>query len=418
MAPTSAHPADGHINAGAEPDTQRATQADGLRYLGDAVSTPTLVCDALSKQFGKVLAVEGMNLSVAQGEILALVGPSGCGKTTALRLIAGFDQPDAGTVTLHGTVVGRPRSGLPPEKRRVGMVFQEGALFPHLTVEQNIAYGLPRSGERKQKVDQVLDLVGLTGLGHRMPHELSGGQQQRVALARALAPNPDILLLDEPFSNLDPKLREQVRRDVLEILKNSQITTVFVTHDQEEALFVGDTIAVMNNGRVEQSGPPEEIFHHPVTRFVAQFIGMVDFLPAWYEHGQLMTEVGSVKRSTETLAHIASPAFSSSNDTGHFAEQGSIARAIEVMVRPDCLDCYPLAQVPAVNGQTRKPQGVIVDREFRGSFYLYTVALVSGNTVRCSLPHTADYPIGEEVEVALRQGHNLRPFKDQRPFLY
>ncbi|HIN06796.1 MAG TPA: ABC transporter ATP-binding protein, partial [Dehalococcoidia bacterium] len=290
--------------------------------------------------------------------------------------------------------------------------------FPHLTVQKNIAYGLPRSGDRKQKVDQVLELVGLTGLGHRMPHELSGGQQQRVALARALAPNPDILLLDEPFSNLDPKLREQVRRDVLEILKNSQITTVFVTHDQEEALFVGDTIAVMNNGRVEQSGPTEEVFHHPVTRFVAQFIGLVDFLPAWHEDGQLMTEVGSVKRSTETPGHIASPALQLSDDTGHLSEQGSIAQAIEVMVRPDCLDCYPYAQVTAVNGQTRKSQGVIIDREFRGSFYLYRVALASGNTVRCSLPHTADYSIGEEVEVALRQGHDLRPFKDQRPFLY
>ncbi len=237
MTPTSAHPSQdgGHI----ESPSQQVPQVNRLKGNGVVNETPALECADLAKRFGNVQAVDGLNLSVAQGEILALVGPSGCGKTTALRLIAGFDQPDAGTVTLHGQVVGRPGNGLSPEKRRVGMVFQEGALFPHLTVEQNIAYGLPKSAQRSGKVDQVLGLVGLTDLRRRMPYELSGGQQQRVALARALAPNPDILLLDEPFSNLDPKLREQVRRDVLDILRSSHITTVFVTHDQEEALFVG-----------------------------------------------------------------------------------------------------------------------------------------------------------------------------------
>ena len=340
--------------------------------------TIALRCQGLSKRFQETQAVQDFTITVPRGHVVALLGPSGCGKTTALRLIAGFDSPDSGSVTIGGQCVFQPGCNLPPEKRRIGMVFQEGALFPHLTVEQNVGYGLPRRDGRKERVQQVLAMVGLEHLGHRMPHELSGGQQQRVALARALAPQPEVLLLDEPFSNLDPGLREQVRRDVLEILRTNGVTAIFVTHDQEEALFVGDLIAVMRNGSIEQIDSPEEIFHHPATRFVAEFIGTVDFLPGWRSEDRLVTEVGSVE----------------------WPEDCPATADLEVMVRPDCLECYPSGE----------GGGVIASREFRGAFYLYKVSLPSGNSVRCLLPHTQEYAVGTGVTVELRWGHSLLPF--------
>ena len=354
-------------------------------------NAPSLKCIGLAKQFNGVPAVAGLELTVPQGQIMALLGPSGCGKTTALRLIAGFEEPDKGVISIGGQTVNVGGESLPPEHRRVGMVFQEGALFPHLSVSENISYGLPKGQGREDRVTEVLELIGLTAQRNRMPHELSGGQQQRVALGRALAPQPEVLLLDEPFSNLDPKLREQVRRDVLNILKASHTTAIFVTHDQEEALFVGDVVAVMNEGRVEQTGSPESIFHHPVTKFVAQFIGMVDFLPAKHDNGALHTEVGSID-----WPEIDAAALAESYPDGH--------TQIEMMVRPDCLDCQP-----ADNGT-----GVVVEREFRGAFYLYRVELPSGATVRCLLSHTLEYPLGTNVSVTLREGHHLRPFVDDQ----
>jgi iron(III) transport system ATP-binding protein len=354
----------------------------GEKAAGSLPVDLALECRGLAKKFGDTLALADFTLSVLRGQIVALLGPSGCGKTTALRLIAGFDAADSGSVAIAGRTVLRGNHSVPPEKRRVGMVFQEGALFPHLTVEQNVAYGLPRGSGRRERVNQVLDLVGLRDFGQRMPHQLSGGQQQRVALARALAPQPELLLLDEPFSNLDPSLREQVRRDVLEILRASNVTAVFVTHDQDEALFIGDTVAVMHHGRIEQAGSPEVIFHEPATRFVAEFIGTVDFLPAWRDQDRLMTEVGAA-------AWVGAP--------GDGVQ-------VEVMMRPDCLNFHPSVDGP----------GVITSREFRGAFYLYRVSLPSGNSVRCLLPHTREHPLGSKVNVELREGHSLRPFVDGR----
>jgi iron(III) transport system ATP-binding protein len=370
-----------------EPDLDR------WRLPLDGDDRAALECRGLVKRFGRVPAVEELNLTVRPGQVLALLGPSGCGKTTALRLIAGFEQADAGTITLRGRLVCSPGKVIPPEKRQVGMVFQEGALFPHLTVDQNISYGLPRTHRRNGKTEEMLALIGLRGLGHRMPHELSGGQQQRVALGRALAPEPDVLLLDEPFSNLDLKLREQVRHDVMQIVRASGATAIFVTHDQEEALLVGDMVAVMNQGRVLQIGSPEDIFHNPASRFVAQFIGTVDFLPAWRDGDKLMTEVGSAAWSFPT-----DPA-----QTPKISE-GIALPGLEVMVRPDCLECY----------LSEQGGGVITEREFQGAFYLYRVTLQSGRSVRCLASHTSRYPVGQLVEVALRPGHPLRPFIDQR----
>ena len=344
-----------------------------------ASQEPMLECAGLTKRFGETLAVDRLDLTLPPGQVLALLGPSGCGKSTALRLIAGFCNPDAGSINIGGRPVHQGSRRVPPEKRQVGMVFQEGALFPHLTVEQNIAYGISRKSDRQQRIAEVLTLTGLEGMNRRLPHQLSGGQQQRVALARALAPRPQLLLLDEPFSNLDAGLREQVRGEVMTILRDHHITAILVTHDQEEAMYAGDTIMIMNRGRVEQQGNPEAVFHRPVSRFVAEFMGTADFLPAQWEKGHIATPLGN----------LAWPKYPGKG-------------RLEVMARPDCLDCYPSA----------RGGGVIAGREFRGAFYLYQVALPGGHIVRCLNSHTAEYAIGDPVAVQVREGHYLKPFRD------
>lgn len=233
----------------------------------------------VTKRFGSTVALENVSLAVNDGELMALVGPSGCGKTTILRLIAGFEDPDAGDILFDDRSV----LAVPPEQRGVGLVFQNYALFPHMNVFRNVAYGLKfakLSISPKERVRELLELVDLTGLEHRMPSELSAGQQQRVALARALAPKPKILLLDEPLSALDAKLRERLRMEIKRIQRTLRITTLYVTHDQEEALAVADRVSVMSVGRVEQIGTPQEVYHAPATEFVARFIGRGNLLNA------------------------------------------------------------------------------------------------------------------------------------------
>ncbi|MBV8658532.1 MAG: putative 2-aminoethylphosphonate ABC transporter ATP-binding protein [Burkholderiales bacterium] len=240
------------------------TEADWLRFEG------------ITKQFGTFKALSGIDLNVRKGEFLCLLGPSGCGKTTLLRILAGLEHHDAGRLTMAGRDIGH----LPPAKRDYGIVFQSYALFPNLTIAENIGYGLRTSRvEKARRVESLLDMVGLAGSGHKYPSQISGGQQQRVALARALATSPSLLLLDEPLSALDAQVREHLRRELRQLQQKLGVTTIMVTHDQEEALTMADTIAVMHQGRIEQTGSPEAIYSQPASRFVAEFVGRANWLP-------------------------------------------------------------------------------------------------------------------------------------------
>ena len=342
------------------------------------MSTFAVRCVGLTKRYGDVVAVDGIDLAVQPGETLSIVGPSGSGKTTTLRLIAGFEAVDAGEISLRGTVVSASKAHVPPERRSVGLVFQEHALFPHKTVAENVAFGLHKlgSGERTVRLREALELVRLTHLEQRYPHELSGGEQQRVALARALAPKPEVMLLDEPFSNLDADLRARIRGEVKSILADAGVTVVFVTHDQDDALFMGDRIAIINEGRIEQSGTPEQVFHEPETRFAAGFLGVADFLPAEYVNGTVETELGS------------------------FPMSGESSGLCEVMTRPDDIEL-----TRSTDGSAR-----VLSRTFQGISDLYLVELPSGAVVRAQRPHHERYEPGDSVRVTVAPHYVARCF--------
>jgi len=318
----------------------------------------------IAMSYGSVQALAGLDLDVARGHLMTLLGPSGSGKTTALRLIAGFDRPDAGSIELGGETMVGPGVFVPPDRRRVGMVFQDYALFPHLTVARNVGYGVGKR-ERSQRVRDILELVGLSGKADRLPHELSGGEQQRVALARALAPDPRVILLDEPFSNLDAALRARVRNEVAEILRRSGTTAIFVTHDQEEALSLSDTVAVMHDGRIVQTGTPTEIYHHPADTWVAAFLGDADFLPGRAGDGSVTTSVGV----------FPSP------------HRGTVT----VMIRPESVAVRP----------TPDGTGIVTRREFFGHDQLVTVGLPDGSVVRARLGPTPFLRPGDHVDVTV-----------------
>ncbi|MDR6225289.1 ABC transporter ATP-binding protein [Desmospora profundinema] len=241
-------------------------------------------------------AVQDLHFTVEEGEILTLLGPSGCGKTSTLRMIAGFEKPDTGCIRIGEKIIFDSDTWVPPENRGVGMVFQDYALFPHLTVEKNVAFGLQnmKRSERKERVKEVLSLVGLNDYQKRYPHQLSGGQQQRIALARALAPRPHVILLDEPFSNLDVHLKSQMRREIRQIIRQAGITAIFVTHDQKDALALSDHVAVIQDGRLLQLDTPQNVYQHPVNAFVAEFLGKTNLLRAEVAENCLCTEIGEV----------------------------------------------------------------------------------------------------------------------------
>lgn len=305
--------------------------------------TYAIECHAISKRFGGVTALDRFSLRAPEGAVLGLVGPSGSGKTTALRVIAGFDRPDAGEVSIAGKVVVGDGVFIPPEQRRVGMVFQDFALFPHMDVARNVGYGLDPA-ERKDRVAEVLAMVGLQGMAKRMPHELSGGEQQRIALARALAPRPAVVLLDEPFSNLDAPQRERVRKEVRTILVEARATAIFVTHDREEALAISDVMAVMRDGTVLQSAPPHDLYRNPADRWVAAFLGEGEFIEGTAGEHLVETAYGSFR-----------------NPTGNRGP-------VEVLIRPESVHL------------TRVEEGgaLVVDREFYGHDQLITLHLDAG----------------------------------------
>lgn len=321
-----------------------------------------LQANDVAKRFNGTSALAGADLAVEQGESLALLGPSGCGKTTLLRILAGLEVPDRGDITLEGRTLTGPARFVPPEQRRIGMVFQDWALFPHMTVARNVAFGLGRVGDRS-RVSETLDLVGLSHLADRYPDELSGGQAQRVAVARALAPRPRVLLFDEPFSNLDTGLRTRIRADVAALMREVRMTSIFVTHDQEESFVVGDRVAVMREGRIEQVGRPADVYQNPTSAWVATFVGEANVLGGVATNGHVSTAVGDVP--------LADP----------------VRGPCQVVIRPEYL---------AVG---RGGQGVVSAVEFYGHDTTYQVAL-NGTKLVARVIAAPDFAPGDRVSVS------------------
>jgi iron(III) transport system ATP-binding protein len=332
----------------------------------------------VARSFGPHRAVDGLSLQLARGSIGCLLGPSGCGKTTALRCIAGFEPVDRGSIRAHGRLLAQPGFALSPSGRQIGMVFQDYALFPHLTALENVAFGLHRLPvpSRRRRAEEMLATVGLGDSGLKYPHQLSGGQQQRVALARALAPEPEIVLLDEPFSSLDVELRERLSAEVRAVLKSLNTTALLVTHDQQEAFAVADIVGVMNQGRLEQWDAPYELYHRPASRFVADFIGQGVFIAGEIVGGNsVQTEVG--------VMHA--------NGSGRW-ERGT---AVDLLLRPD----------DVIHDDASTFQAEVCQRAFRGAEFLYTLKLPSGARLLSLVPSHHNHAVGEKIGIRIEPDH-------------
>ncbi|MBW6476726.1 MAG: ABC transporter ATP-binding protein [Chromatiales bacterium] len=340
--------------------------------------TIQLAVEQVSIGYAGKTVVENISFSLQQGEIGCLLGPSGCGKTSLLRAIAGFEPVMQGRIMLQGREVSSPAQLVPPEKRRVGMVFQDFALFPHLSVAKNIAFGLrdmPKLA-RQQRVRELLELVEMQGTCDKYPHQLSGGQQQRIALVRAMAPKPDILLLDEPFSSMDTELREQLAREVRSLLRRDGITAIMVTHDQHEAFAMADHIAVLGEGRLRQWGTGFDLYHRPADRFVADFIGEGVMLPGKIVgKDRVATELGVVFGSME-------------------GEEDAVAQ-VDLLLRPD----------DVIHDDNSPMTAEVVGRAFRGAEYLYTLRLPSGQDILCMVQSHHQHEIGESLGIRLEVDH-------------
>jgi iron(III) transport system ATP-binding protein len=339
---------------------------------------PLLRLDRVECRYGDVVAISDVSFELAPGEVACLLGPSGCGKTTVLRTIAGFETVHGGSIHLAGRAIAGPGVQVPPDRRGVGMVFQDYALFPHLTAAENVAFGLRRRPrrERRQAADRLLELVGLAGMGARYPHELSGGQQQRVAVARAVAPHPPIILMDEPFSNLDVELRERLGQDIRRLLKEEGIAALFVTHDQGEAFLLGDSIGVMRAGHLLQWDTAFNLYHQPVNRFVADFIGQGRIIAGTLvAPGVVETELGTLRGSAPPVC--APPC------------------GVDVLLRPDDL----------VLDQDGPVTAEVAGRAFKGAETLYTLRLAGGTEVLCEVPSRLDYPPGSRLRLRAEVEH-------------
>jgi iron(III) transport system ATP-binding protein len=336
----------------------------------------------VSRRFGEVVAVDDVNLDLQTGEFLSLLGPSGCGKTTTLRMIAGFIRPSDGIIEMDGELLSSPSTSRPPERRNMSMIFQSYAIWPHMTVAQNVAFGLTMrrlpSAIVREKVDRMLDIVKLKALAERYPAELSGGQQQRVALARAMVVEPGVLLLDEPLSNLDASLREEMRFEIRRLHDEFHITTVYVTHDQAEAMVTSDRIAVMNQGRVEQADSPYEVYNRPKTRFVAGFIGRTNFFE------------GTLAGGTIRFDGFAAPA-------ALFPAATNASGPLTFSVRPPSIRLANAAPTQSA-ASLWSIEGTVTQRAYLGEFWDYFVTPAGGSTpVRVSASPTTIYAVGDRV---------------------